>query len=311
MLSVGDQAPFSVEDGATEVQALLDVHAHGGVLQDGAGLLGHCHEQVVEQLQQHGVGAAGAGGGAVRPGLGAAQDHVVLRRHLGGPAGFDHGGGVGLADQRRAGQAVPGAQVRAFIDRGGVLGAAGPHGDGVHRRGSRAVAVGQPRLDHLFPGGNRLHRKRLGHHGAARRGKAEAAPVHVVKGGQRARGVGQRHRQCGLGPLVAEVDGAADGDGMGVRALVPQPGGRGPGQIGGQAVQRGHCLGLEPPLHRLLPQHRLVRQAHAVGGQHAREGVDEHRLHPQLVRHQAGVLAARPAEARQGEAGGVVPFLGR
>ena len=44
--------------------------------------------------------------------LGAAQDHVVERGDLGGPAGLDHRGRVRLADQRRAGDAVAGQQLR-------------------------------------------------------------------------------------------------------------------------------------------------------------------------------------------------------
>ena len=70
MRRVGDQVARAVEDRAGEIQPFLDVHAQRGVLQHDAGLLGHAHEQVVEQLQQHRVrprGAGGAAGGAPGP----------------------------------------------------------------------------------------------------------------------------------------------------------------------------------------------------------------------------------------------------
>ena len=48
---VGDQVAARVEDGAAEVESLLDVDRHRGVLQHQAHLLGDVHEQVVEDLQ--------------------------------------------------------------------------------------------------------------------------------------------------------------------------------------------------------------------------------------------------------------------
>ena len=50
---------------------------------------------------------------------------------------------------------------------------------------------------------------------------------------------------------------------------------------------------------------------HAIGRQHPRIGVDENRLHPEFVGHQAGMLAAGAAKALQRKAGGVVPLLHR
>ena len=61
---VGDQAAFTVEDRAGEVEALLDVDRVRGGLQAHAHLLGDRHEQVVEDLQHDRVGS-GAGLGAV------------------------------------------------------------------------------------------------------------------------------------------------------------------------------------------------------------------------------------------------------
>jgi hypothetical protein len=63
---VRHQAAVGVEDGAGKIQPLLDVYAHGRVLQHRAGLFRNVHEQVVEQLQQHRVGPAAARRGARR-----------------------------------------------------------------------------------------------------------------------------------------------------------------------------------------------------------------------------------------------------
>jgi hypothetical protein len=64
---VGDQAALRVEQRAGEVEPLLDVDRVRGGLQADAHLLGDRHEQVVEDLQHHRVGA-GADGGPVGAG---------------------------------------------------------------------------------------------------------------------------------------------------------------------------------------------------------------------------------------------------
>ena len=63
---VRHQEALRVEDGAGEIQPLLDVDAHRGVLQHRARLLGDVHEQVVEQLEQHRIGPAAVGRDAGR-----------------------------------------------------------------------------------------------------------------------------------------------------------------------------------------------------------------------------------------------------
>ena len=75
---VGDERAGRVEDGAGEVEPLLDVDRRGGVLQRHAHLLGDRHEEIVEDFEQDRVGL-----GAERrlPALllDAAQQHVVPR----------------------------------------------------------------------------------------------------------------------------------------------------------------------------------------------------------------------------------------
>ena len=172
---VGHQEALGIEDGAGEVQPLLDVHAHRGVLQHRAGLFGDVHEQVVEQLQQHRIGPIAAGGDARRQRLGAAQHHVVERGDFRGPAGLHHGGGVGLADQRRTGDAIARQQLGAIEHRRGAILVAGEHLDRVDRlaarRSTRAASVASV---HRLAGRDRLDGDRLHHQRPIRRGEAEA-----------------------------------------------------------------------------------------------------------------------------------------
>ena len=92
---VGDERAIAVEDGAGEIQPLLDVDRIGGVLQRHAHLFGDRHEEVVEHLQHDRIGL-----GAERrlPALllDAAQQHVVLGGDFGLPARLDDDGLVRL-----------------------------------------------------------------------------------------------------------------------------------------------------------------------------------------------------------------------
>ena len=49
--------------------------------------------------------------------------------------------------------------------------------------------------------------------------------------------------------------------------------------------------------HRGFADDCLVRQAHAIGGKHAGERMDEHGFHAQFISNQTGMLPARAAEA--------------
>ena len=174
---VGHQIAVGVEDGAGEVQTFLDVHAHRGVLQHRAGLFGDVHEQVVEQFQQHRIGPFAAGWDARWKRLGAAQDHVVERRDLGGPAGFDDGGGVGLADQGRTGDTVAREQGGAFEDRSFHVRAVGEHGDAVDRFGGAGFTRGQRGLLGDGAGQRGLGGNGFNHDRPFRRGEAEPRSV--------------------------------------------------------------------------------------------------------------------------------------
>ena len=106
--------------------------------------------------------------------LGAAQDHVVERGDLGGPAGFDHGGRVGLADQRRARDAIAGQQRGAIEHRRACVLAAGEHRDRVDRSAAPPSRARRASLRAPLAGSDRLDGDRLDHQRPLRRGEAEA-----------------------------------------------------------------------------------------------------------------------------------------
>ncbi len=97
---VGDKASLAVEQGAGEVEPLLDVDRIGGVLQRHAHLLGDRHEEMVEDLEHDRVGL-GADRLAPRHGLDAGHQHMVFRRDRRAPALFDDDRLMRLDDERR------------------------------------------------------------------------------------------------------------------------------------------------------------------------------------------------------------------
>ncbi len=206
------QIALRIEDGTGEVQPLLDVYAHRGVLQHRTGLLGHVHEQVVEQFEQHRIGPAAVRRDARRETFGAAQRHVIERRDLGCPSRFHHGGGIGLADQRGAGDAVARQQVGAIEHRRGMLVVAGEDGDGVDGLRSAVGTAGQCRLLHRLAGRDRLDRDRLDHQRPIRGGEAEPRAMCGGEVGDDLRQVAQLHDQCRLRAGIAQMQVAVCGD---------------------------------------------------------------------------------------------------
>ena len=110
MRGVGDELPVAIEDGAGEVEALLDVDRARGVLQRVAHLLGDGGEAFVEHFEQHGV--RGRVERKPRVALvGAGEKNVVLGGHRGLPARLDHHGLMWLDDECRTGDALTRAEV--------------------------------------------------------------------------------------------------------------------------------------------------------------------------------------------------------
>ena len=193
--------PCGIEQRAAEIEPLLDVDRVGGVLQLQAHLLGNVHEQVVEHLQQHrvGGGARRVGDGA---GLAALQHQVVQRGERRLPAGLDHGGGVLLGNDGRAGNHVAGAQVFAHHQRG-----IKPPAAGVDRHGAA------PRhLARRVHGVARLGRRVAGHHGLDRhRFHDQALALHqegkaLAVGGFEARRDGGEHLRGADAPAPAAAN---------------------------------------------------------------------------------------------------------
>ena len=102
---IGNQVAVRIEQRTREVQPLTDIHRLGSRLQPEAHLLGDRHEQVVEDLQEHGIGLGARIGlhGGYHP-LGEQMSGLGQLRL---PAIVDDGGGVGLDDDRRAGHSLP------------------------------------------------------------------------------------------------------------------------------------------------------------------------------------------------------------
>jgi hypothetical protein len=86
---VGHQVSVGIEEGAGEVQAFLDVDGLGGGLEAGAHLFGDGHEEVVEDLEQHGVGFC-VGSGTLRN-RDAFHDQMPVVGRRGPPAVVDDG----------------------------------------------------------------------------------------------------------------------------------------------------------------------------------------------------------------------------
>ena len=133
--ALATSAPVAVEDGAGEVEPLLDVDRIGGVLQRHAHLLGDRHEEVVEDLEHDRVGL-GAERGLALLLLDAAQQDVVPGGDLGLPARLDDDGLVALDEQRRAVDAVAAGEVLAAVD-GGIAARRRCRRRGGSRRASR------------------------------------------------------------------------------------------------------------------------------------------------------------------------------
>jgi hypothetical protein len=112
---IGDQRALAVEQGAGEIEPLLDVDGGGRVLERDPHFLGDCHEEVVEHLERHRIDGSAGGVGAVA-GPAAGEDEVAEPIHFGLPAGFDDGGGGGVDNEGRASDQSAGGKGGAVVD---------------------------------------------------------------------------------------------------------------------------------------------------------------------------------------------------
>ena len=133
-----------------------------------------------------------------------------------------------------------------------------------------------------------------------------------LEGRAHGRSVGERDRQGGVAARVAQVGRDHHFDRVAGRALCRYLGRSRPAERLGRSPQPG--LDLRPgerPVDLGLAQGADVGQAHAVGGEHAGQRMEEDLLHAKRIGHPAGVLTAGAAEALQGVAGDVVAPLHR
>ena len=307
---VGDQVAVGVEDRAGEVEPLLDVHRVGGVGERDPHLLGDRHEQVVEDLEQHGIRRRPE---RVRA-LGrdhALQHEVVARRERCAPAGLDHGGRIRFADHGGAVDQVAGAQVLAGVDVRFAERAAREHAlDAQRYERARARRERRPLVARRLGAPDRLDRGGLDHQRPPRHQETVLAGVARLELGddRRDRAPG-RHLESRVRPFVLEVQRACRADPLRRDALCRDlaAGSRlEPGMHGLDVRERAR---VEARLDGLLAQCAHVGEAHAVRREDAGERMDEYARHAERVGHRAGMLAAGAAEAAQRVLGDVVAAL--
>ncbi|MNI56136.1 hypothetical protein D3C73_1111250 [compost metagenome] len=224
---VGDQRPARIEDGAGEVQTLLDVHRIGGGAQGLAHLFGAGHEAAVEHFQHDRIDVC-ADGDAGGQGDDALQQQVGRGIDRGAPTGFDDGGAGVFQKDGGAVDMSAGFQRFAAID--GRLAILSRHADGQgsDRFGRRGPAIRRRgRVRRLVRASDGFDLQRLDHQGLVLGEEAEAAAVRLLEGGGHVGGRTERHGQRRVGP--GELDlGAGDGrDGVGGEPLRRQIAGRG------------------------------------------------------------------------------------
>ena len=299
---VGDEGAGVVEDGAGKVQPFLDVDRGGGVLQRHAHLLGDRHEEVVEDFEQHGIGAlatgrTGAESGEARLLLDALQEDVVLRRRLGRPAGLDDDGLVRLDDQRRPLHRPAGSEVFAADDRRLARLAAGEEAAGFGRPSIGRSCCGGCAGGSLLRPLRGLDRHRLDGDRPARIDEAE---LRLVGRLEAFAGVFQRtrigHRQRRVGPVVAQLE-QHFGDVLArLHPLRLDLAGGLAGKPLGQRLDLGLRLLRQIGDQRLRPAGEQRGEADAIGREEARHRMDQHALHRQRIGDEAGMLAAGAAE---------------
>ena len=116
---VGNQIPACVEQGAGEVQPLLDIDRVGGVLQRRAHLVGDGHELIVEDLEHDRVDSR-AYRVLPRQSLDPAQQQIATRQALRPPTRLHHGRARVFGQQCRAGNSHPFSQSRTLEHRHGL-----------------------------------------------------------------------------------------------------------------------------------------------------------------------------------------------
>jgi hypothetical protein len=266
--------------------------------------------EVVEDLQHDRVDL-GADGRLPLQGNHPVEHQMVALGERGPPARLDHRGAGRLDDDRRAVDPVARHQVAALIDRRVMPGPRCVHAYAFTRfEGCRAGRVVDHRVRDRIGLAHHFDRDGLDDVGLVRHDEAVALVVRRLETGDHSLQVAMLHDHGGIRAVVAQVHllqhpHPLRGDvlfGHLGRSLGDQ---RGEARL--QGVQKGVIqLGFD----RLFAQGAQVGQAHAVGREHAGEGVQEDLGHAQGVGDVAGMLAAGATEAAQRVLGHVVAPLG-
>ena len=268
-------------------------------MQNRAGLFRNTHEQVVEQFQHHRIGLIRRGNissaGARRD---AAQDQMIARGDFRFPAGFYHGGGIGFAQQGGTGDAIPGAE-RLTIMHWGCMGRAiGEEGDAIQSlRRFTGNARRQRGFAHFFARGSNFGDTGFDNHLAFWCREAKAAAMRLREFHQHFLVGAEGDGQEGIGARIAQMQPTRRLQPRGIGALARK-------LFAPCCFQRSKPFGKitdgicgKGRFHRGFADDCLVRQAHAIGGKHAGERMDEHGFHAQFISNQTGMLPARAAEA--------------
>ena len=206
---VGNQIPARVEQGAGEVQPLLDIDRVGGVLQRRAHLVGDGHELVVEDFEHDRVDG-GSHGVLPRQPFDPAQQQIATRQALRPPAHLHHGRARVFGQQRRAVDGLSFSQPRSLEHRHGPRCAAQMHRAVVDLR--RAGQRRQVQRRVLPRAAHALDLEHLHHQSGSIGPKAIALLVGIDKGSREHLDAIQRQRQALVRPGRADVDTLVDAD---------------------------------------------------------------------------------------------------
>ena len=245
---------------------------------------------------------------------------MVAGRELGLPARLDDDRGGRLDDDRGPADLIAGPQIPALEHRRRkALGrlmrrARGHHHDLVDR--TQWVGGGARRnrplgLVDLGHAPDRLDRDLLDHERAALDHEAVAGTVLGLERLDHRRPSRGRDLERGIGAAVADVDARLGRDPVRGQALAGELGARGGRELVNRRLELRHQRVLERRLERPLAERAHIRKAHAVGREHARQGMHQHPRQAQRIGDPAGVLARRPAEAAEHVARDVVAALDR
>ena len=183
--------------------------------------------------------------------------------------------------------------------------------DLVDRRRRLCGTHGQRRVDHVRSARDHLDGDRLHDVVLLRRDEAVLQVMRRLELRDDALAVGEIDDQGRIRPLVAQMHLAQRIGALRVAALA--------GHLGAalflHPVERLPQLFeeriVEDRLHRAFAHHAEIGKPHAIGREHPGEGVDKDTADPEGIRDQAGVLAARAAEAVEGIPGDVMAALDR